>query len=174
MQKEKRGFTLIELLVVVLIIGILASVALPQYQVAVTKTRFTQMQALTNAYMTAIDSYYLTNGTWPRYWRDMDFEPPAHCKTEDDSRSEGYMGCGEIQIDLNTNNLYAMIPTQKIAYKRYFSFDKTHPNERQCIARTDNNTAKQTCKSLGGTESNIHDDHSFCLGGHPCTVYLLN
>ncbi len=43
---NKKGFTLLELLVVVLIIGILASIALPQYKKAVAKSRFAE--ALSN------------------------------------------------------------------------------------------------------------------------------
>jgi prepilin-type N-terminal cleavage/methylation domain-containing protein len=52
---QKKAFTLIELLVVVLIIGILAAIALPQYQTAVAKTRVSEALIVGKNMRTALD-----------------------------------------------------------------------------------------------------------------------
>ena len=66
------GFTLIELLVVVLIIGILAAVALPQYQKAVEKSRAAQVLPLVRSLGQAARVYYIENGTDPSSLNDLD------------------------------------------------------------------------------------------------------
>ena len=56
------GFTLIELLVVVLIIGILAAVAVPQYNKAVEKSRLAQARVMLETIYKAHDLCYLQSG----------------------------------------------------------------------------------------------------------------
>ena len=63
MGNKNKGFTLIEMLVVVLIIGILAAVALPQYQLAVEKSKASEALMNIQAIIGAVERNILVMGT---------------------------------------------------------------------------------------------------------------
>ncbi len=64
MQKQ-QGFTLIELMIVVAIIGILAAIAIPQYQNYTKRAKVSDVMALASGDKTRISEYFSTNGSMP-------------------------------------------------------------------------------------------------------------
>ncbi len=77
---SKSGFTLVELMVVVAIIGILAAVAIPNYQKYQARARQSEAKVMLASAYTALQSYFAEVGTYTTCLNDIGFESTAGAK----------------------------------------------------------------------------------------------
>ncbi len=175
----KKGFTLIELLVVVLIIGILAAIALPQYQTAVAKSRLATLMPIVKRLNAEL--YRLSSGHYPFHTgRGLDaISWPENCV-----KNNGYSAtCGDQRYQLflsdraSGTNVYVrgLDKKGKVGYAIFFDHSKL-PGKIYCLAVYTNKAAVKACKSMGGVLDTSVGQWAGCanfLGG-VCDGYLLN
>ena len=139
---NNKAFTLIELLVVVLIIGILAAVALPQYQKAVEKSRATQAITLLKSVYQAADAYYLANGVWPTRFDELGIdvtlgESTSYTRGENRTNNDWTVGVFNNGIDYGGSGVYARRKTGKYKGGGFFIFKETNDFDKDVLICTE-------------------------------------
>ena len=152
-MKNKQAFTLIELLVVVLIIGILAAVALPKYELAVAKARYMQLISLANALRKGQDLYKLANGQSTNDISALSIDlPPGTASTT----STVYYKWGFCQIG-STGYAFCESTRDGVLYNDLGSI-------RECKVKPNTDKVefgRKLCKSMGATGNGGADGNGY-------------
>ena len=159
-QKNRTGFTLLEMLVVVLIIGILASIALPQYQMAVTKAKVASILPLMHRWKDALQEYKLQHGDYNGDGANLSATPLGVSWPQD------WPGCTDEMMDCQNDYWYCManeIATgfvycdHQIDSDNYFEIYMYQPDESEyedvrgmTTCEPVGTKGEKICKALGG------------------------
>ena len=137
-----RGFTLIELLVVVFIIGILAAIALPQYEVAVRKSRVARVLPVLKSIVNAKQVYYMANGQYTADLDTLDIDFPYTSRTERDQTIIYNTPVGDLHNPNSGPAVFWQGPGFSIDF--YPTYQLCYPSQAEA-----GKTGEKVCASLG-------------------------
>lgn len=149
----RTGFTLIEMLVVVLIIGILAAIALPQYQYAVFKTKMKEAETMLTTLHRARQMYKLATGEEATKFEQLEITLPSKCEVYTPALSwagwQDAMKCNNSFVyGMGTTTTTALISLSGIGTFKHF--DKTYPSGAFRCRETDQNSLYvKYCNEMG-------------------------
>jgi prepilin-type N-terminal cleavage/methylation domain-containing protein len=150
-ENNKKAFTLIELLVVVIIIVILAAIALPQYTMAVEKTRAHNMISILSNIEKAQQLYRLRTGGYTLDFDELDIEmPPGVAKSTSKITYKKFL-CILSTGDPSVLSLYSAVCDQsdgKLSIER--GYDKPY---FVCWADKTDDRANKICRILSGRDA---------------------
>ncbi|ACC98168.1 Type II secretion system subunit [Elusimicrobium minutum Pei191] len=159
----KKGFTLIELLVVVLIIGILAAIALPQYQKSVDKARMSEAMMVLRSIKDASDRYKLANDVQPTSFDDLDIDISLDCTADKTQCSTT-----NFRYAFNSGTCLTCMYAFSKNNSGFFLERNTTTNNFWCAAPITDGSKNSVCKSISGTNTPHHSGastHYYLISG---------